>query len=199
MVAWRTSRGFSLLEVVLATAVAAVSLFAVVGLLSPISRDVRAVMDADTGNRLTLNIEREINRIGFSTVRSEILNNAPLYLYADPQGSLVRLGPAPADEPASTDKEVNNSILPTEVLPGIAQRDRHFLIILREVEIAGVGFDTDHSGSINLSATIEWPYRVPDGPASTPDAHGGNARFDASTVTEPTSRESMTLFFAVRP
>src|SRR5690606_33124426 len=108
--------------------------------------------------------------------------------YATPDGSRVLRGPDPELEEDSTDFAVNRDLLEKDT-PGIAQRDRYFLITLR----LAAQFDASSSGSLPISARIEWPYRLPGGPSS-----GTSAPLeDPSIPVEEALRQSFTTFFAM--
>ena len=83
---------FSLIEVVIATAVFATAIVAIIGLMSPLSRRVEDVIDSETAARLAGSIQAELSRLGFNTVSPEIAKGDPLYLYATPDGRRVPAG-----------------------------------------------------------------------------------------------------------
>lgn len=189
---------FSLIEVVIATAVFATAIVAIIGLMAPLSQRVEDVIDSEIAARLADNIQVELNRIGFAAVGSVIVAPAPVYLYALPDGSRVLRGPAPDVEPSATTFEVNFN-LQTGVPAGIAKRDRYFLVTLEDARINGVAFNNTTSGSVALRTTIEWPYRIPTGPATDFLTSGGSAAYDGSRLAAADQRRRLVLFFALTP
>ncbi|MFP4358386.1 MAG: hypothetical protein ACLFSZ_08135 [Puniceicoccaceae bacterium] len=61
----RLRRGFSLVEVILAIGVFALTIVAVIGLLGPIAQQVRDLQDTRVANSLPAPIREELNRVGF--------------------------------------------------------------------------------------------------------------------------------------
>lgn len=177
--------GFSLIEVVIATAVFATAIVAIIGLMSPLSRRVEDVIDSETAARLGQSIEAELSRIGFPLAVT-LTNGVSLELVANERGDrvLISSGATPA-----ADNELDHL-----TLPGIAERDRYFRIILSRQ----VAYNATNSGSLALRADVVWPYRLPQGPASTTtNAVGGFA--DPSVLTADSSRQSLAFFFALTP
>lgn len=182
----------------MATAIVAFSMMAIVGFLGPMSKKVAVTIDSEIGSRLATAVERELDRLGFRYVRDEILGNAPIYLYASRDGSIVRLGPPPGDEPSSVDLAVNRNLFGSEPV-GIAKRDRFFMMTLRECRINDQQFSDETSGTVSLTASVEWPFRVPEGPASDANVSAGDPSFDPSALVPANERQSIVLYFSVTP
>lgn len=193
----RSLLAFSLIEVIVATAIFATSAVAIIGLMGPISRNVENAIDSETAARLAQSIQDELKRIGYETVGNDIVST-PVYLYATSEANRVLVGPDPSVENSSSVGAVNND-LETESPPGIAKRDRFFLVTLEDLQPFGGAFDDNVSGSIPLRATVVWPYRVPSGPASDLSTSGGDPDFDPSVMVSAADRFQLNFFFSLAP
>lgn len=181
---------FSLIEVVIATAVFATTIVAIMALMAPLNRATTHVLEAEVAGRLVETIEGELARLGFQVIAGAIAPDDPLFLYATADGSRVLRGPDVSNEATPSPFAVDNNLLDDDP-PGIAQRDRYFLITVRQ---ATLNFDTDASSTLPLSAQITWPYRLPTGPATSTSS----PQNDPSTLVDDTLRQSFTTFFAVQ-
>ena len=183
---------FSLVEVVAAIGILAVALIAVLGLIVATVRSGGEIADADALARLSENIQGELERLqaslGLAGMTDLIVpggSGRPLCLVATRSGQRVRC--ADGASPAA-DRSLNDP-----VLPGIANRDRYFLIEISQspgLEAAPA------SGFLAVSARITWPYQLPMGPP-TP---GATAR-DVDPAREvPANERNLTIFnCALRP
>jgi hypothetical protein len=156
---------FSLVEVVAAIGILAVTLLAVLGLIMATVRSGGAIADADAVTRLGENIQGELERLEASLGLAGLADLVPpggadrqLRLVATRNGQRVRCADGAL---AAADRALND---PT--LPGIANRDRYFLI---EVSQSFGLAATPASGFLAVSVRITWPYQLPVGP-STPGA-----------------------------
>lgn len=177
---------FSLIEVVIATAIFAVAIVAVVGLLSPMTRRAEDVIDSEVAARLSASIQTELERVGFTTSVTLTDGAGALELVANDTGTLVRLvsGPAPANRPPNdTD------------LPGIPNRDRYFRIFLGR-QTGTLAYDPTNSAVLALRADVEWPYWIPEGPATPNPA---SVSTDPHTEVPEGQRQRLSYFFALRP
>lgn len=178
--------GFTLIEVVVSTAVFATVIVAVIGLLAPISRRVDDVSSADLAARLAGTIETELRRVGFDWARTNIPSplSAPIFLVAAADGSRIRL-----ESGGDADAALNIAS------PGIAERDRYFRIGVKQ----STPFVDGTHGTMTITAEVMWPYRVPVGPASSTAV----ARFvdggDPSAEPPETERRTVVFFFAIHP
>lgn len=180
-------RAFSLIEVVVATAIFAVSIVAVIGLLSPMTKRVEDVIDSEIAARLAASIQSELDRLavnpGFDATAALVRPGA-IVLFADPSGTRVRLSTA-ADNPLIAGNP-----------PGLAERDRFFRITLSEQTLGGVVNPTiANMAAFPMRADVEWPYWIPVGPA-TVGATAANA--DPHDEVPATVRSRMSYFFALR-
>lgn len=186
---------FSLLEVVVATAVFATAIFAIIGLMNPLSKNVSDVIDSETASRLADSIQAELSRIGWAQaidsgflLKLDPSSPNPIQLVANTRGDRVRLLLVESGSPPA-DNELNHA-----TLPGIADRDRYFLITLSRV----VAFNSANSGSLTVRARVEWPYQIAAGPATgTVNAHGDGA--DPFIRTTAGERQNSSYFFALAP
>lgn len=178
-------RGFSLIEVVIATAVFAVAIVAVVGLMGPMTKRAEDVIDSEVAARLSASIQSELERIGFATGVS-LTSGVSLELVASADGTLVRVlsGAAPANRPPN-DSE----------LPGIPNRDRYFRIFLSR-QTGVLAYNPATSGSLALRADVEWPYWIPEGPATV---NPSTVATDPHIEVPASQRQRMAYFFALRP
>lgn len=184
------SRAFSLVEVILAVGIFAASIVAVIGLMSPMTKRVEDVLDAEVASRLSNTIESELQRLGFAwaatTVPAAGAEAAPIRLFADASASRIRLSGAAADAPLRGVDE-----------PGIAERDRYFLIEVRQLA-APFAYVDGVSGSVAVQSRVTWPYQVPAAPGSSTAIATGPGADDFSPVPDG-SRSSLTYFFSIRP
>ena len=185
-------RGFALREVVAAVAVAGVALLAALGLFTLTARTAGEVEDRMALARLAEAVRGELARLqgerGWADFAAGIPASeagAPLMLVATRAGDAARR--ADGAQPAA------DRALDDPALPGIAARDRYFLVELR----AAPGYPPDpDAGFLVLAGRVAWPYRLPLGPATD-----GATRWDADPAreTSPAERRSEVLLFAVRP
>lgn len=188
----KTRPAFSLVEVVAALGLVAVTMVALLGLLTASLRAPGEIADARIAAQMSGCIQEELERLqtvaGLDGLAASIPaagSTAPLRLVAPHTGriALCADGAAPAADRALDDA----------VQPGIALRDRFFLVEMWQSP------DMPYrpgEGYLVVSAVVAWPYRLAVGPA-TP----GAARYDADPWREvpPDERRTLTLIFALRP
>lgn len=183
---------FSLLEIVVAIGILAVTLATVLGLTGSTMRSAGAAADVAVAARLGANIRSELERLkadlglsGMATMVPPGGSAAPLQLVATRDGRhmLRSDGAAPAAGRALNDP----------VLPGIALRERYYLAeVTQQLDLP----HAPEAGFLALSVRVTWPYRLPVGPA-TPDATAVDA--DAGREV-PRNERSVTVFnFVLRP
>jgi type II secretory pathway pseudopilin PulG len=183
---------FSLVEVVAAIGILAVALVAVLGLVMATVRTAGEVADADAVTRLNENIQGELDRLqadlglaGLAGLVPPSGSGRPFRLIATRRGQRVRCadGAYPAADRGLDD----------QTLPGIANRDRYFLIEVSQ--LPGLDF-APGSGFLALSVRVTWPYQLPVGPP-TP----GATVWDADPAREaPGNERSVAIFaLALRP
>ncbi len=151
--------GFSLIEVILAIGVFALTIVAVIGLLGPIAQQVRDLQDTRVANSLPGPIREELNRLGFDdfvkindgegTVSESINTTTPIDLYGTEDGSLVSIGQDDA--------------------PPIPLAERYFLVeVFLAAPVDGgetLSYKTDPPDAhIAFRVKISWPYHVRTGP-----------------------------------
>lgn len=178
-------KAFSLIEVVAAIGILAGTVVALLGLLAAQSRSIEAIDDAHAAARLGENIQQELERLKIDLGLDGLAALVPLQLAGTRDGRrMLRAdGAAPA-----ADRPLNDPSL-----PGIALRDRYFLVeVTRQTDLPyapGGGF-------LAVTARITWPYRLPDGPPS-PDAT--DPADDPSRIAPLAERGIVILHFALRP
>jgi len=192
-VAWiRPAQGFSLVEVVVAIGLAAVSLVAVLGLLAATTHSAAELSDAQGSASLGESIQCELDCLkdsfglaGFTQLVPPGGSAVPLCFVGTRDGLRVRC--IETADPAA------NRSLGDSALPGIANRDRYFLI---EVTRLPEWETTADLGFVVVNARCTWPYELPLGPA-TP----GVSEYDADPAREVPvgERRVMVLSFAVTP
>ena len=183
---------FSLVEVVAAIGILAVTLVAVLGLMMATVRSGGEVADADAVARLAENIQGELDRLqaslglaGLAGLVSPGSGGRAFCLVATRNGARVRCSD-PADPAA-------DRALDDPTLPGIANRDRYFLIEVSQ----SPGFEFAHSsGFLAVSVRITWPYHLPVGPPA-PDAAG--RAVDAVREVPRNGRDLAIVNLALRP
>jgi hypothetical protein len=183
---------FSLVEVVAAIGILAVTLIVVLGLIMATVRTVGEVADADAVTRLNENIQGELERLqtnlGLAALASLVPlsgSSRPLRMVATRDGQRVRC--ADRADPAA------DRALDDQTLRGIANRDRYFLIEVSQ--LPGLDF-APASGFLALSVQVSWPYQLPVGPP-TPGATG----WDVDPAREVPGNERSVVIFsgALRP
>lgn len=191
---------FSLVEVVVAVGIFALSIVAVFGLLTPIARDSAAVIETSTAVRLAESINHELERVGGKAVAA--LGNDTVYLVATADGSRVlRSGDSAVGATGSYDAE--NTLNATPVA-GIAQRDRYYLIEVKLIKDDGgdsndkintATFDTN-AGAVPVRVKVSWPLYVPK---SAPPTGAPSGAWDAAAVAGnlvPAANRSVYFFAA---
>ena len=176
----RRDSGFSLVEVILAIGVFALTIVAVIGLLGPIAQQVRDLQDTKVANSLPGPIREELNRIGFEyfvTVASDgtsLKNVFPTVLFGTMDGSRV-IGYTALDGTVIT-RDGNAP-------PGIPGDERYFLI---EVTAATGNLKyNDGDAHVAFQVDISWPYRLPDGSEVEAEDRRSFEYFTAIVVGEP--------------
>lgn len=195
---------FSLVEVVIAIGIFSLVIVAVVGLLIPITRDTTAVTEVTTSLRLAEGVNRELERVGGTVVAG--LGTNTLYLVATPDGGRIlrtqqtTTGGSPgtnASFPAENDLEAT----PANPVPGIAKRDRFFLVEVRLLQDdPGTTDDNIHfqagDGAVPVEVRVSWPFYTPKGPqpASLSGLGWNDGALDAELT--PAASRSIYLFAA---
>ena len=192
-VAWiRPGHSFSLVEVVVAIGLVAVSLVAILGLLAATTHSAAELSGAQGSASLGGSIQSELDRLkdsiglaGLASLVPPSGSAAPLRLVGTRDGLRVRC--VDAADPAA------NRSLGDSVLPGIANRDRYFLIEVTRLPEWETAAD---SGFVVVNARCSWPYELPLGPATS-----GAAEYDAdqAQVVPVGERHVAVLFFAATP
>jgi type II secretory pathway pseudopilin PulG len=218
----RGRAGFSLVEVVVAVGIFAVAILSIVALLLPNTKAVADQIDAGVAQRLSENIQLELDRYGFTRVVAALPNqSARLFMVATKDGSRVLVtGEDPYAAWADTynkykpDAATNYKTVPplqrlaaennlsTDTVPGnppgIAFRDRFFLVEISWPDVCPQY--TANSGVMPLSVRMLWPYRLPNGP----DAPTVSSKYDSQLelpwmVVAPSSHSTLLLNVALKP
>ncbi|MBC2604186.1 type IV pilus modification PilV family protein [Puniceicoccus vermicola] len=172
--------GFSLVEVILAIGVFALTIVAVIGLLGPIAQQVRDLQDTKVANSLPAPIREELNRIGFEyfvDVKSDgtaLKGVFPTVLFGTMDGSRV-IGYTALDGTVIT-RDGNSP-------PGIPEDERYFLIELTAAT-GNLNYN-DGDAHVAFQVDISWPYRLPDGSTVQPEDRKNFEYFTAIVVGEP--------------
>ncbi len=211
------TRGFSLVEVVVAVGIFAVAVISVVGLILPNTQLVNNQIDAQVAQRLADNIRFELARYGFKNVTSGLSNaNDRLFLVATRDGSRVLLtgedpyeawnetyaagydpenpsyssvsSPLAAENKLETDGAPDNPA-------GIAFRDRYFLVEVGWPDYPQ--YNNNNSGAMPLAVRLLWPYRLPNGPATPSASSDYKDLTNLPWRVTPPSQLSSTLFNVV--
>ena len=197
-------RGFSLVEVIVAIGVFSLVILAVFGLLTPLFRDSTAVIESSTATRLAEGINRELERVGGNTVST--LGATVLYLVATSDGGRVLR----TQQTATGGNPSSNAAFPAEndldatPVPGIAQRDRYYLVEVRL--LANDGADTDdniyyqaNDGAVPVEVRVTWPFYSPTTPVPTTlTALNWNSTSVSGQMSPPASRSVYLFAAAVR-
>ena len=182
----KSTRAFSLVEVVVAVGIFALGIVGVIGLLSPSIKSVTEVADSTVATRLGENIQVELERLGFTTVTGALPNaNSKMTLVANRDGSRVALV---AGGTADNDVVSGNP-------PGILNRDRYYGITVQQLPslpyVSGNGF-------IALSVRVVWPYQTAAGAAAATTLPASEAA-NTWTASAPSQQSVMLLNMAIRP
>ncbi|QYM80116.1 prepilin-type N-terminal cleavage/methylation domain-containing protein [Horticoccus luteus] len=169
----RFSRGFTLVEVVLAVGVFAVTIVGLLALLTPTAKSTAEISDYARASALGDGIQGELERLRDANVGAGRLDalhdvvaaNTPLKLVASADATRV-LRESDA------------------VAAGLSERDWHFLIEIRE-QPAPLNY-TAGAAFLALTATVKWPYKIPSGETDVTDA-------------DLTQASSLMLNFAISP
>lgn len=198
------SRGFTLIEVTLAVGIFAFVIIGIVAMLGPVARDTNEIRESEVASRLAASIERQLSGITFADITAAV-GATPIYLVATADGSRVlRTGltdPLGAPTAIGTARAAERN-LTESVGPGIADRDRFFLIRVDPLLSSGTAASNplrydNHDGSYALKVTVSWPFRIPAGPAPEPPLP---ANWDASSVqgrSAPASTPRNELVFPI--
>jgi len=186
------TRGFLLLEVVVAIGVLALAVIAIFGVVTATTRSGGEIADAQAAARLGEHVQGELERLrselgldGLAAAVPPAGSAGPLQLVATRDGGRVLRADGPA---AAADRSLGDP-----ALPGIARRDRYFLIeVTRQLDLPyapGAGF-------LAISAIVTWPYHLPTGPP-TPQAAAVDA--DGAREVPREERVWLVLNFALPP
>ena len=183
---------FSLIEVVVAIGILAVTLAMVLGLTGSTLRSAGAAADIAVAARLGASIRSELERLkadlglpGLAAVVPPGGSATALQLVATRDGQRVLR--SDGAEPAA------GHALNDPMLPGIALRDRYFLAeVTQQFDLPYV----PEAGFFALSVRVSWPYHLPVGPA-TPDATTVDA--DAGHEVPRDERRVVIFSFVLRP
>jgi hypothetical protein len=188
----QTKHAFSLVEVIVAIGLVAGALLAILGLLAATTSSTAESEDAQgiasLGGSIQCELERLKNSIGLASLAGLVPaggSATPLRLVGT-RDCLRVLCVDPVDPAA-------NRPLSDPALPGIAERDRFFLVELTRVPDLEAAVE---SGFIAVSARCTWPCELPTGPA-TPGASEFDV--DPARAVPAADRHVAILQIAVTP
>lgn len=152
----KRSSAFSLIEVVVALGVFAITIVGVLGLLSPTTQAVSDTLDGGVASRLAETVNAEVERLGFTAVTgsqlvlssavSALPTNASKLLFATRGGDRICSQGAADTAP--------NYIAPAE---------RYFeVLLIRNESLSPAGTDNT-AGFVAFSVQVSWPAFVDDG------------------------------------
>jgi hypothetical protein len=178
--------------VVVAVALLSFALVAILGLMSATTRSAADLTDAEGLAGLGTGIQCELERIKASIGLSQLAGLVPA---GNPAAELRLVGTrdglrvlrADGADPAA-DRSLGDP-----VLPGIANRDRFYLIELTRLAEPDAA---DDAGFVAMEARCSWPYQIPTGPR-TSDAMKYD--FDSAREVPVNERRVVILNFAIRP
>lgn len=157
-------QAFSLVEVVLAIGVFALTIVAVIGLLGPIASQVRDLRDSKTANHLPTPIREELNRLGFESFVNDgfaaiASDHSPIQTGDIPTGRTILASLVATQDGSEVAEASQTSRVPAD--------ERYFLIQILAPPAPGPGTaDLRYqSGDAHVTFEVEisWPYRLPDG------------------------------------
>lgn len=200
----RRQAAFSLVEVSVAVGVLALGLVVIVALLVPSAGRSADVSDAATAARLVEGINQELRRLGFEAVRDGVVGSGggedkTIWLVATQDGSrIMRSGRTP-DEANPRNWDAENDLDET-VLPGIAQRDRYFLVSLSRLTTTTTDplYYTTAKGFLALKVNVSWPFLVPVDQGDYSTATSWNDPDVAGIEADEDRRASIFLTASVR-
>ena len=156
----------SLVEVLVAVCICAVTVVGVVALLGPAVRDTREVADRHVVHSLAERVGEELRRAGYAAVTAATASSAPLQLVASADGTrIVQL------TDADNDQSTGNP-------PGIAAPERYFL-----VEVVRALRPVSGPACIVLEVRVSWPLALP--PDGTPVPPAQRSEFLFHTAINP--------------
>ena len=184
--------GFSLVEVVVAIGLSALAVIACLGMIAATARSGGEIVDAQVVGRLGGSIQGELERLraelgldGLAAAMPAAGSPAPLALVATRDGGRALCADGPMAAAARP--------LDDPTLPGMARRDRYFLIELTQSPDLP---PTPERGFVAVSALVTWPHCLPGGHA-TPGATAADA--DAARELPRSERGWLVLNFALPP
>jgi len=160
----RRRAAFTLVEVVVAVGVFAVSIVAVLGLLSPVSRAVAGVADRDTAAQLGDAIQVELVRLRDRQTASSSQTKLDAFAALVPAGDVLKLVASRDGARVIRESDAENNPV-TGSPPGVAKRDRYFLIEVSR-QPSPLGDYTAGAGFLALTLTVKWPYQIASGPGA---------------------------------
>lgn len=154
----QSRRGFSLIEVVLATALLAFSIVAVIGLLGLAGRSVSDVQDFGTASQLSEVIQGELLREPFDSLVALLATGQTVTLFGTKNGDRVVLERNKGNDPLTGNP------------PGMNPSDRYFLIEIDDPTATAsdwadqMVYDPTYSSFVTLKVEVRWPHFVRRGP-----------------------------------
>jgi len=157
---WRTRRGLSLVEVLVAVGICAVGVVATVALYGPALHATREVRDRRVASRLAERVDVELRRAGYVAVAAATDSGGALRLVARDDGSQIVLAGDADNDPAAG------------APPGIPLTVRYF-----DVEVTRARRPVSDEACLVLEARVRWPLVLPPDGAAVPEAQRSEYRF----------------------
>lgn len=148
--------GFSLIEIILAIGVFALTIVAVIGMLGSSSQATSDVINTVSASQIADAVRTELEIIGYDQLLPLTAGATPLELVGTKNGDAV------VQEKSGED--------PTTNPPGMPNRDRFFLIQVERLGNPGESLEYKPDGSaaphgmqLAVSVRIYWPHNIPTG------------------------------------
>jgi type II secretory pathway pseudopilin PulG len=157
----RSQRAFSLIEVVIAVGIFAVSIVAVIGLLAPANKSVSEVRDADDTTRVVNAVQSQLQSLaettaGFTQVAGFLQDSAP----ADPANGSSWSG---ASYTLYANRDGSKVALGTNTTVFTQPAQKYFeIVLIRNTALSLKTSDTS-AGFLAFTMRIRWPAYTADG------------------------------------
>ncbi len=161
------NKAFSLVEVVVAVGIFAISIVGVIGLLAPTSKSINDVRDADDASRVVSIIQAQLQQLGFTGVQTALTGN---YTYVASRNG---------------DKLGKDDSTWTTGFTALTEPNKFFEIALTRNTTLSPSVATDaNSGYLAFTISLRWPAWLPSATSNNaikcPDAQKSVMIFPAA-------------------